>query len=167
MMEEPLEVQVGRLLLRHRLTVATAESCTGGLVGHLLTNVPGSSEYVLGGIIAYSNKAKIDLLGVRPKILEQHGAVSEPTALAMAHGARERFGADIAVSVTGIAGPTGGAPDKPVGLVFVGLAAADVQRCERHVWAADRLGNKQLSAEAALRLLLDFLQRYGYKRYLG
>jgi PncC family amidohydrolase len=167
MTEEPLEVQVGRLLLRHCLTVATAESCTGGLVGHLLTNVPGSSEYVLGGIIAYSNKAKISLLGVRPETLERHGAVSELTALAMAHGARERFGADIAVSVTGIAGPTGGTPEKPVGLVFVGLVAADVQRCERHVWAADRLGNKQLSAEAALRLLLDYLQGYGGRRWLA
>lgn len=166
-MEDPLEVQVGRLLLRHHLTVATAESCTGGLVGHLLTNVPGSSEYVLGGIIAYSNKAKVALLGVSPEILERHGAVSEPTALAMAHGARERFAADVAVSVTGIAGPSGGTPDKPVGLAFVGLAAADVQRCERHVWTADRLGNKQLSAEAALRLLLDYLREYGGRQWLA
>jgi len=166
MAEEPLEFQVGRLLLRYRLTIATAESCTGGLVGHLLTNVPGSSEYVLGGIIAYCNKAKVALLGVRPATLERHGAVSEPTALAMARGARRRFGADIAISVTGIAGPTGGAPDKPVGLVYIGLAAAQVERCERHVWAEDRLGNKQLSAEAALRLLLDYLQGYGGDRWL-
>lgn len=156
--EEPLEVQAGRLLIRHHLTIATAESCTGGLIGHLLTNVSGSSAYVLGGIIAYSNEAKVALLGVSISTLEQHGAVSEPTALAMARGARERFGADIAISTTGIAGPTGGTPDKPVGLVYTGLVSMRGERCERHVWEEDRLGNKRLSAEEALRLLVSYLE---------
>jgi len=156
--EEPLEVQVGRLLIRRHLTIATAESCTGGLIGHLLTNVPGSSAYVLGGIIAYSNDAKAALLGVSPSTLEQHGAVSKPTALAMARGARERFEADIAISTTGIAGPTGGMADKPVGLVYIGLVSMREERCERHVWEGDRLGNKRLSAEAALRLLITYLE---------
>lgn len=158
MTAEPLEVQVGRLLSRHQLTIATAESCTGGLIGHLLTNVSGSSAYVLGGVIAYSNEAKIALLGVSPSTLEQHGAVSEPIALAMARGARERFGADIAISTTGIAGPTGGTADKPVGLVYIGLVSMQEERCERHVWEEDRLGNKRLSAEAALRLLVSYLE---------
>ncbi len=158
MTEEPLEVRVGRLLIRHHLTIATAESCTGGLIGHLLTNVSGSSTYVLGGIIAYSNEAKVALLGVSPSTLEDYGAVSEPTALAMARGARERFGADIAVSTTGIAGPTGGTTDKPVGLVYIGLVSMLGEQCERHVWKEDRSGNKRLSAEAALRLLITYLE---------
>ena len=154
---QPLEYRVGELLAQRGLTVATAESCTGGLIGHLLTNVSGSSIYVLGGIIAYSNEIKQALLGVSAATLERYGAVSEPTALEMARGARQRFGADVAVSATGIAGPTGGTPDKPVGLVYVGLAADGDERCMRHVWNENRLGNKQRSAEAALQLLLEFL----------
>jgi len=157
MSEESLELRVGELLVQRGLTVATAESCTGGLIGHLLTNVSGSSAYVLGGIIAYSNEIKQALLGVDAITLERYGAVSEPVALEMARGARLRFGADLAVSATGIAGPTGGTPEKPVGLVYIGLVARDGERCVRYVWNEDRLGNKQRSAEAALRLLLDFL----------
>jgi len=157
MSEESLELRVGELLVQRGLTVATAESCTGGLIGHLLTNVSGSSAYVLGGIIAYSNEIKQALLGVDAITLERYGAVSEPVALEMARGARLRFGADLAVSATGIAGPTGGTPEKPVGLVYIGLAARDGERSVRYVWNEDRLGNKQRSAEAALRLLLDFL----------
>lgn len=155
--EEPLELRAGHLLTGYGLTVATAESCTGGLIGHLLTNVSGSSAYVLGGVIAYSNEIKQALLGVQAATLERYGAVSEPTALEMARGARQRFGADIGISTTGIAGPTGGTPEKPVGLVYVGLASVDGERCKRYVWEADRIGNKQLSAEAALQLLVDFL----------
>ena len=154
----PLEEKVGQLLTDRGLTIATAESCTGGLLGHYLTNVSGSSLYVLGGIIAYSNAAKIGLLGVNASTLEAHGAVSEPTALEMARGARARLGADLGLSTTGIAGPTGGTPDKPVGLVYIGLSAADGERCERHVWGGDRLDNKRLTVEAALGMLLDYLQ---------
>ena len=153
-----LEEQIGALLKAQGLTLATAESCTGGLLGHRITNVPGSSAYYLGGVIAYANQAKEALLGVRPKTLLAHGAVSAETAQEMAHGARERFGADVAVAVTGIAGPTGGTADKPVGLVYIALAAPDGERWERHLWSGDRLENKELSAEAALRLLLDYLQ---------
>jgi nicotinamide-nucleotide amidase len=154
----PLEEKVGQLLTDRGLTIATAESCTGGLLGHYLTNVSGSSLYVLGGIIAYSNGAKMGLLGVNGSTLEAHGAVSEPAALEMARGARARLGADLALSTTGIAGPTGGTPDKPVGLAYIGFSAANGERCERHVWGGDRLENKRLTVEAALEMLLNYLE---------
>src|SRR3989304_4718180 len=115
MMGEKLEEVVGKLLTERKMTLALGESCTGGLVAHRLTNVPGSSSYVLGGIIAYSNEAKERLLGVRHETLEEHGAVSAETAIEMARGARATLGADVGLSVTGIAGPGGGAPGKPAG----------------------------------------------------
>ncbi|CAG0928185.1 nicotinamide-nucleotide amidase [Thermoflexales bacterium] len=156
-----LEVTVGRLLRQRPLTLATAESCTGGLIGHRLTEVAGSSAYFLGGIIAYSNKVKAHLLGVKPETLEVHGAVSAETAIEMARGARRALGADIAVSVTGIAGPDGGTADKPIGLTYIALAAAHDERVERFVWDQDRVGNKWESSEAALRMIQDYLLRVG------
>lgn len=153
-----IEEEIGAHLLKRKLTLASAESCTGGLVAHRITNVPGSSAYFMGSIVAYANEVKEALLGVRHETLLEHGAVSEETAREMARGARKRLGVDVAVSVTGIAGPTGGTPEKPVGLVYIALAAAGVERCERHVWRGGRLGNKGKSAEAALRLVLDYLQ---------
>jgi len=157
-MSEPLEITVGRLLFQHHLTLATAESCTGGLIGHRLTNVPGSSEYFLGGIIAYANEIKGRVLGVSRQTLDAHGAVSAETALEMARGARSVLGVDLAVSVTGIAGPGGGTDEKPVGLVYVALAAPGFERVEKFIWNQDREGNKWESAEAALRLVQDYLQ---------
>ena len=159
MRQLPQEDIAGQLLMQHGLSIATAESCTGGLLGHYLTNTSGSSAYVLGGIIAYSNEAKIELLGVSPIVLEQYGAVSEATAIGMARGALQRFGADIALSTTGIAGPTGGTPDKPVGLVYIGLVTANEERCERyyHDWG-NRLDNKHASVEEALNLLITYLE---------
>lgn len=153
-----LEAEIGALLKAQGRTLATAESCTGGLLGHRITNVPGSSTYYLGGVIAYANEAKEALLGVRRETLLAHGAVSAETALEMARGARQRLGADMAVAVTGIAGPSGGSADKPVGLVYIALSAPDGERWERHVWPGNRLENKERSAEAALRLLLGYLQ---------
>jgi nicotinamide-nucleotide amidase len=153
-----LEEEVGTLLLAQGLTLATAESCTGGLVAHRLTNVPGSSAYYLGGVVSYANSAKEDLLGVRHDTLLAHGAVSEETAREMARGARRLLHADLALSITGIAGPTGGTPGKPVGLVYIALSAPDAELCRRHGWSGDRLANKEQSAETALRLLLDYLQ---------
>jgi PncC family amidohydrolase len=152
-----LQERVGALLSQRGWTLAVAESCTGGLLGHLITNVSGSSAYFEGGIISYSNEAKERLLGVPHETLVEHGAVSEETALAMARGARRSLGTDMALSVTGIAGPTGGTPEKPVGLVYVGLAAEAAQLCDKHVWQGDRAQNKALSAEAALDLLLRYL----------
>ena len=158
MINETLEVVVGQLLSQHQLTLATAESCTGGLIGHRLTNVPGSSEYFLGGIIAYANEIKEHVLGVSQQTLEIHGAVSAETALEMARGARHVLGVDLAVSVTGIAGPGGGTDEKPVGLTYVALAALGFERVEKFVWNQDREGNKWESAEVALRLVWNYLQ---------
>jgi nicotinamide-nucleotide amidase len=151
--DETLEAVVGRLLRAHHLTVALAESCTGGLVGHRLTQVSGSSAYFERGFVVYSNEAKQALLGVPESVLRQHGAVSAPCAEAMARGARERAGADVGVSITGIAGPDGGTPTKPVGTVFIGLADRRGAIVERHRFDRDREGNKALSAVHALDLL--------------
>ncbi len=155
------EETIGVLLRERGLTLVTAESCTGGLVAHRLTNVPGSSAYFVGGVVAYSNRIKEKMLGVHRETLLAHGAVSEETAREMAQGARRRFGTDLAVAITGIAGPTGGAPDKPVGLTYIALAAGDAERCERRIWIGTRLENKERSAEAALQLVLDYLRERG------
>jgi PncC family amidohydrolase len=153
----PLAAELGRLLSARGLTLALAESCTGGLIGSLITDVAGSSDYFLGSAVTYTNSAKEHILGVRHETLLAHGAVSAETAAEMAQGARRIFGADIAASVTGIAGPGGGMPGKPVGLVHIHLSAADAEIGERHVWDADRMGNKLLSAEAVLRLVVRYL----------
>jgi len=150
---------VGRLLRAQGKWVALAESCTGGLVGHLITNVPGSSDYFWGSAVTYAYEAKERVLGVRHETLMEYGAVSPETAREMAQGVRRLSGADVAVSVTGIAGPGGGGPGKPVGLVYLHLSAPDAEWGERHVWSFDREGNKLASAEAALRLLLRYLER--------
>lgn len=154
-----LEEQVGLLLKARGATICTAESCTGGLIAHRLTNIAGSSAYVLGGVVAYDNRIKTELLHVREAILMAHGAVSEQTAHEMAVNARALFGADYALSVTGIAGPGGGTAEKPVGLTYIGIAAPDGVTVERHVWSSDRVGNKTASADAALALLLRTLER--------
>ncbi len=154
-----LEEQVGLALKTRGATVCTAESCTGGLIAHRLTNITGSSAYVLGGVVAYDNRIKIEVLHVRESILIAHGAVSEQTAREMAVNARALFGADYALSVTGIAGPGGGTAEKPVGLTYIGIATPDAVTVERHVWSNDRVGNKTASADAALALLLRMVQR--------
>ena len=140
--------------LESGLRVAFAESCTGGRVGDALTDVAGSSGYVAGGVVAYDD-AKEALLGVPRGTLAAHGAVSAQVALAMAEGARSRFATDLAVSVTGIAGPGGATAGKPVGLTYVGLADADGATVRRFTWAGDREANKAASARAALELLLE------------
>lgn len=137
------------------LTVATAESCTGGLVAHLLTEVPGSSGYLLGGIVSYADDVKREVLGVPASVLEAHGAVSAQVALAMAQGVRARLGADVGVAVTGIAGPDGGSEAKPVGLVYVAVADGEGSAMRRFLWTGDRSANKRESARAALELLVE------------
>lgn len=139
------------------LTLSTAESCTGGLVGHLLTEVAGSSDYYTGGAVTYSDALKRRILGVPETTLAAHGAVSAQTAVAMADGAREAFQTDIAVAVTGIAGPSGGSPQKPVGLTYVALADTRGHEVRRFLWSGDRGENKRASARAALELLLERL----------
>lgn len=157
MLDIPLEFALGKLLRERGLMLAVAESCTGGLVGHRITNVPGSSEYFLGGVIAYANQIKIAVLGVRRDTLERHGAVSAETALEMAQGVRRLMGADIGAAITGIAGPGGGSPDKPVGLSWIGLSAPDVGRAWRYLWAGDRVAVKEQSAEQVLWLVIAYL----------
>ncbi|MBZ0296097.1 MAG: CinA family protein [Anaerolineae bacterium] len=157
-MPKKLEEQVGEALLARGYTICSAESCTGGLIMHRLTNIPGSSEYVLGGVVAYSNQVKHSLLKVKQGTLIAHGAVSEQTASEMVTGARDLFKADIALSVTGIAGPGGGTETKPVGLTYIGLAApGDILIVKRHIWDGDREAIKNASAEAALQMVLDTL----------
>jgi PncC family amidohydrolase len=136
------------------LTVATAESCTGGRIGDALTDVPGSSAYFRGGVVAYADTVKVALLGVPQGVIARHGAVSAQAAGAMASGARDRLGADLAVAVTGIAGPSGGTPGKPVGLTYVAVADAAGVEIRRFGWTGDREANKDASAQAALELLL-------------
>jgi PncC family amidohydrolase len=140
------------------MTLALAESCTGGLIAHRVTEVPGSSDYFLGGIVSYSNDIKERVLGVQQTTLLRYGAVSEGAALEMARGGRRVCRADVALAVTGVAGPGGGTPEKPVGLVYVALAAPDGEWVERHVWDGDRQENKGRSAEAALDLLRRYLE---------
>jgi nicotinamide-nucleotide amidase len=151
--DERLEAVVGRLLVDRGLTLALAESCTGGLVGHRLTDVAGSSRYFERGFVVYSNAAKQALLGVPESTIRRHGAVSAECAEAMARGARAQAGTDLGLSVTGIAGPDGGSAAKPVGTVFIGVADARTARVERHRFDRDREGNKALSAVRALDLL--------------
>lgn len=154
-----LSRQVGAALAERGAWVCAAESCTGGLVLSALTDCAGSSAYVQGGIVTYSNEAKMNFLKVREATLIEQGAVSEATAAEMARGAQALFGVDYALSVTGIAGPGGGTADKPVGLTYIGLAGpGDLLRVERHVWPGDRLENKLASVAAALRLLLQAVE---------
>ena len=155
--DEELEAaarRLGRRLVDRGWQMATAESCTGGMVGHVITQVSKSSDHYLGGIVSYSNAVKEELLGVPGELLEQVGAVSAEVAEAMTTGALERFPvAELAVAVTGIAGPDGGTPDKPVGLTYVAAAVRDgTAVVERHIWPHDRAGNKRASVLAALEL---------------
>lgn len=153
------EERVGQYLRQANKTLCAAESCTGGLIASRITDISGSSAYFLGGIVSYSNAAKQKFLHVRQGTLMAYGAVSEATASEMATGALEAFGADFALSVTGIAGPGGGTAEKPVGLTYIGLAIAGENEVivQRHVWQGTRLENKMQSADAALHLLLDQL----------
>lgn len=150
-----LAARLGARCAALRLTVATAESCTGGLVAHLITEVPGSSAYLRGGIVAYADDVKRSALGVPREVLAAHGAVSAQVALAMAEGVRRVLGTDLGVAVTGVAGPDGGSEAKPVGLVYVAVAGLGAPDVRRFLWAGDRTANKRSSAEAALEMLLE------------
>ena len=153
-----LALRLGARCRAGGLRVATVESCTGGLVSHLITEVPGSSAYFVGGFVTYSDALKREAVGVPAEVLAAHGAVSAQVAMAMATGGRDRTGADLAVSVTGIAGPDGGSPSKPVGLTYVAVAAEAGVAVRRYVWTGDRAENKRRSAAAALELLLEHVE---------
>jgi nicotinamide-nucleotide amidase len=155
--EPAIETAVVRLLTGRKQTLALAESCTGGAIASRITNVPGASKVFPGGVVAYSNEAKQKFLGVRAKTLARHGAVSEFIAREMAEGARKRFGADFAISVTGIAGPGGGTKAKPVGTVFIALAGAFETVVARRLNPFEREQFKAVTADQALEMLLSRL----------
>jgi PncC family amidohydrolase len=157
-LEELLEIQIGKLLRSNGQKLATAESCTGGLIGHRITNIPGSSDYYLGGVVAYAYEAKVALLGVSWDTLHAHGAVSRETVLEMSRGARKALEADLAVSVSGIAGPGGGLPGKPVGTTWIGLSAEDGDWARIFCFPGDREQNKAFSADEGLKFILDYLK---------
>ncbi len=164
--EATLEETVGRMLAESRKSIAVAESCTGGLVASRLTDVPGSSVYFLQGVVSYANRSKVRLLGVSPETIERHGAVSEAVAEEMARGCLAKSGADVAVSTTGIAGPSGGTPEKPVGTICIGIAGKlpdggiDSRAATFRMYGT-RQQNKQRFSEAALRELWKYLQETG------
>lgn len=153
-----LEKEVGTLLETKGLTLALAESCTGGLLASRITDSAGSSAYFVGGVVAYANSAKERLLGVPDELIVSYGAVSREVALAMARGARKLFGVDVALSITGVAGPTGGTAQKPVGLVYIALVADRHEDCQEFRWQGTRRQNKRQSAGAALALLCTYLR---------
>jgi PncC family amidohydrolase len=162
---EELEAEIARLIRQYQaetrksLTIGAVESATGGRIADRITNVAGSSEYFRGSVVAYSNELKIALAGVKKATIENYGAVSEQTALEMARGGRKLLNADICVSDTGIAGPSGGTPEKPVGLFYLGLATEDTSFSQTHILPGDREGNKRDAAEAALDMLKQYLMR--------
>ena len=152
-----LEESLRDILTQRKLKLACAESCTGGLLAHRITNISGASEFFCGGVVPYSYEAKVSVLGVSWDTLNKAGAVSEETVREMARGTRKLFAADIAVSISGIAGPSGGTPDKPVGTTWIGLCAQEGEWARHFVWPGDRRQNKHDSSEAALQLVIDFL----------
>lgn len=154
-MNIPIESRVGELLREKAMKLGLAESCTGGLIAHRITNVPGSSDYFLGAVVCYADSVKRQLLGVAADTLAQEGAVSQQTALQMARGVCKLLGAQVGVSATGIAGPGGGTEEKPVGLTWIAVVSPDGERVERYIWSGDRIENKESSAAAALDLLIE------------
>ena len=157
-MANSLEIEIGKLLHERKLKLALAESCTGGLIGNRITNVPGSSDFFWGGVVAYAYEAKVALLGVSWDTLNSRGAVSRETVLEMARGTRRVLSTDIGVSVSGIAGPGGGTDEKPVGTTWIGLVARDGEWAKLFYFSGDRVQNKEAAADAALQLLLDYLE---------
>jgi PncC family amidohydrolase len=151
------EIMVGNILRDRHLKLVAAESCTGGLIGSRITDVAGSSEYFLGSIVAYAYEVKVALLDVTWETLNTHGAVSRATVIQMAKGARNRLGGDIALSVSGIAGPSGGSPEKPVGTTWVGLVSDESEWAKEFRFSGNREQNKASAANAALQMLLDYL----------
>jgi len=152
--------EVGELLRSKGLTLSVSESCTGGKVGDMITDVPGCSDYFLGGVVSYSNQAKRDILKVNPTTLSRKGAVSEEVALQMASGVRVALKSDIGIGITGIAGPTGGKPTKPVGLVYIAISSEGDTVCRRNLFKGSRREVKAQAARVALSILRDFLLQH-------
>ena len=157
MLVMPIEQKVAHILIKKKLTLAIAESCTGGLLTHRLTNIPGSSAFLQCGIIAYSNQTKIKLLKVSPKMIQKYSAVSEPVAVAMAREVRKIHAADLGISITGIAGPTGGTSQKPVGLIYIALRTKSETICNKYLFKGTRIQIKSQAVQKALGLLQNFI----------
>jgi len=158
-MDKSLEVTLGEKLRARGLRLAVAESCTGGLIGHRVTNVAGSSTYYVGSVTAYAYEAKVRLLGVTWENLEKHGAVSAETVAEMARGIRRALAADVGIAVSGIAGPGGGMPGKPVGLVWIAVSAKDDSLTRQFNFKGERISVKEQAAEEALRLGIEYLDK--------
>jgi len=158
-MDKSLEVTLGEKLRARGLRLAVAESCTGGLIGHRVTNVAGSSTYYVGSVTAYAYEAKVRLLGVTWETLENHGAVSAETVAEMARGIRRALAADVGIAVSGIAGPGGGMPGKPVGLVWIAVSAKDDLLTRQFNFKGERISVKEQAAEEALRLGIEYLDK--------
>jgi nicotinamide-nucleotide amidase len=156
-MDNTLEIKAGELLRERGLTLVAAESCTGGLIGHRITNIAGSSDYYLGSVTAYAYEAKVRLLGVQWDTLNEYGAVSDETVAEMARGVRQALDADIGISVSGIAGPGGGTPEKPVGLVYFGLSTAAGTQTRKANFSGSRIEVKEQAADFALMWLVTRL----------
>lgn len=154
-----LEQEVGGLLRKKGLTLGVVESATGGLISHLITNVPGSSDYYKGSVTAYGNDIKIKVIGVKAETIARYGAVSPPVAREMARGGRKILDVDICIADTGIAGPGGGSPAKPVGLFCIGLSGKSRTYSRKHIFTGDREENKRQAAEAALLWLKEHLAK--------
>lgn len=163
-MESPSAITAGELLKAAGMTLAVAESCTGGLLGGRLTDVAGSSAYFLGGVIAYNDSVKTALLNVPIALIAEHGAVSDATAGAMAIGVRSLTKADMGISITGVAGPGGGTPEKPVGATYIGVAGTEGVRVNHFLWQGDRSSNREASVQAALDMLVDYLRSMSEKQ---
>jgi nicotinamide-nucleotide amidase len=151
--------KISLILKKQNLKIATAESCTGGLIAHTLTNISGASDYFDRGVVSYSNKSKTELLGVPEKLIDKYGAVSNPAAKAMADGIRVKSEVDIGISTTGIAGPTGGTKEKPVGLVFIAISRKDNVLVKKYQFGGNRIQNKYDTCKAALDMLYETLKR--------
>lgn len=159
MIDENLLKNVANLLKEKNFKIATAESCTGGLIAHTLTNVSGSSDYFERGVISYSNKAKTKLLEVPENILKKYGAVSSQVAKIMADSIRTLSNVDLGISTTGIAGPTGGTKEKPVGLVYIAISTSKKTYIKKYKFKGDRLKNKELTCNAALKMIFNYLKK--------
>jgi len=159
LIDENLVKKISYLLKEKKITIATAESCTGGLIAHTLTNVSGSSDYFDRGIVSYSNRSKNELLDVPVDTLKKYGAVSKQVAKAMAENIRIKSRVDIGVATTGIAGPTGGTKEKPVGLVYIGISTSEGTYIRKYRFSGNRLQNKENTCNAALWMILDYLKK--------
>lgn len=160
---QPPEQRLYQRMRELGFRLGTAESCTGGLIGHKITNVPGASSYYQGGVVSYANQAKVWLLGVRQETLDRYGAVSRETVIEMAQGVRSALEADVGLAVSGIAGPDGGTAEKPVGLVWVGLSYSGADLAQAFQFQGNRQQIKEQAAQAALGFLLDFLDTLNFK----